>query len=257
MKENEPEIKAEVKAISLNEQGQLLPADHNQLKSVVKTIAEGGGFPKRFDTLPKQIAAYSLGRALMKERWQLAINNIAEIQGQMMIYGELPRALAESTKEVKEFKVFVIDKDYKEICPANKNLDKEPYAGVCRVQRMGRELKEYSYTITEAEKAGQYPPMKAEWKDNKRTGKMILNTDSPWIKFTKIMLMRKSQAMAIKFEFPDALAGACVAEYDTDELPDYVPVKDVTNTSIDKAAILNKKFDIPPKAVAPPPETQQ
>jgi len=245
----EPKI-IEAKSISLNESGQLQPSDHNQLKAVVKTIAEGGGFPKRFDTLPKQIAAYNLSRALMGDRWQMALNNIADIQGQMTIYGEMPRALAENTREVKEFKIYAIDKDYKEICTTNRNLDSEVYAGVCEVQRIGRDKKEFTYSIDEAKKAGQYPPMKAEWVNNKRTGNMIQNEDSPWSKFTKIMLLRKAQAMAVKFEFPDALAGAPIAEYDTDELPDYMPVKDVTPT-VDKAALINEKFNQPSPSAAP------
>src|SRR5690606_40591091 len=112
MSETEPveEVKTETKtverkSIQLSDDGQLLPADHQQLKAVLSTIAEGGGFPKRFDTLPKQIAAYNLARALMSDRWQMALNNIAAIQGQMMIYGELPRSLAEQTKEVSVFRV--------------------------------------------------------------------------------------------------------------------------------------------------------
>lgn len=237
-KADSPDVKqVERKAIALSDDGQLLPTDHVQLKSVLTTIADGGGFPKRFDTLPKQIAAYNLARALMKDRWQMALNNIAAIQGQMMIYGELPRSLAEQTKEVEEFRVYVIDKNYVEICTENKNLNEVPYAGVCEVKRKGRTKNQYTYTMDEARKAGQYPPMKYDYKTQKSTP----NPDSPWEKFTKIMLIRKAQALGVKFEFPDALAGAPIAEYESDVLPDYIPVKDVGPT-VDKAALINEKF---------------
>ena len=144
-------------------EGSLAPSNQSELVRIVSQIAKGGGFPERFDTLEKQIAAYNLAHSLMREKWQIALNNIAIIKGSMMIYGELPSALAEQTKEVQEKKLFCIDSDYKEICIQNKNLDKFPYAGVCIIQRKGREKKEFTYTIGEAEKAGQYPPMKPEY----------------------------------------------------------------------------------------------
>ena len=221
--------------------GKIQPTTHHELNYILQEIADGGGMPKRFETAAQQLAAYNLARALMGDRWQMAVNHIAPIHGQMMIYGELPRTLAEVTGQVKEFKVYAIDKEYKEICLANKNLHEDVYAGVCEVQRQGRMMKQYSYTLEEARKAGQYPPMKPEWVNKQRTGKMLPNDDSPWSKYTKIMLMRKAQAIGVKFEFPDALAGAPIAEYDADELPDYVPVKDVTPRD-DKAKLINEKF---------------
>lgn len=242
--DQKPEVK-ESKAIVLDEHGQLLPTDHQQLKAILKTIAEGGGLPSRFDTLPKQIAAYNLARALMADRWQLAVNNIASIHGQMTIYGELPRTLAEETKEVSEFHVYVIDKNYKRICLENENLDEAPFAGVCEVQRGQRMKNQFTYTLKEAEKAGQYPPTR--W--DRKTDKRVVNEDSPWLKYTKVMLMRKAQALGVKFTFPEALAGAKIAEYDFDELPDYVPVKDVT--PVDKAKLVNEKFTNSPQVSAP------
>jgi hypothetical protein len=220
--------------------GELVPKTGTELTAMVNKIAEGGGFPERFKTPAARMAAYNLAHSLMGGKWQLALNNIASIHGQMTVFGELPGALAEQTKEVEEKEVYCIDEKFERICVEKKNLDAPPYAGVCKIKRKGRGLKEFTYTIEEARKAGQYPSMKAEWKDNKRTGKMIENPDSPWMKYTKVMLMRKAMNLAVKFEFADAMVGTPVAEYDYDEAPD---LKDVTTSMGDEtAARLNQAY---------------
>lgn len=207
----------------------MAPRTATELTSMLAYIAKGGAFPSRFKTGEERLAAYSLANQLMKERWQLALNNIANIKGQMTIFGELPGAVAEQTKEVSEKLVFVIDSEYNEICMKNRNFNATPYAGVCIIQRKDREKKEFYYTIDEAKAAGQYP---AKMKDGSP------NPDSPWMKHTKIMLMRKAMNQAIKFEFPDAMLGVPVAEYDYDLAPDLEP-RTVTESAADQ---LNKEY---------------
>lgn len=196
--------------------GALVPKNSSELHRTLASIAAGQGFPERFDTPEKRIAAYNLAHSLMGSKWQLALNHMANIKGQLTIYGELPGALAEATGEVVEKKVFALDKDAKVICMENGNLSAPAWAGVCRIKRKGRELKEFSYTMDEAIAAGQYPA-------KRRDGSII--QESPWMRHTKVMLMRKAQALAIKFEFPDAILGSTIAEYVFDEAPD---LKDVT-----------------------------
>ncbi len=227
--------------------GALTPSNSSELNRTIANIAKGGGFPTRFETSAQQIAAYNLAHSLMGGRWQLALNNIAIIKGQMAIYGELPGALAEQTKEVEEKEVFVLDVDYKRICVENKNLSAAPHVGVCLIKRKGRAKKEFTYTMDEATKAGQYPA-------TRRDGS--LNNDSPWMKFTKVMLMRKAMALAIKFEFADAMIGTPVCEYDFDVMPDNDgKIKDVTPMS-NKAELVNSGFG-PSKAAVVEETVQQ
>lgn len=199
--------------------GALVPKDSSELNRTLANIAQGGGFPDRFDTPQKRIAAYNLAQSLMGGKWQLALNNMANIKGQLSIYGELPGALAEQTGEVVEKEVYRINRDGLKISTENKNLDDEVYAGVCVIQRKGRGRKEFTYTIEEAKHAGQYPA-------KKRDGQ--INNDSPWMKWTGLMLMRKAMALAVKFEFPDAVMGVPIAEHDFHEAPDLM--KDVTES---------------------------
>lgn len=217
--------------------GSVVAKDAVQLGAFLTQIHKGGGFPERFDSREKRLAAYNLAHSLMGEQWQLALNHIAIIKGQMCIYGEFPGTLAERTGEVMEKEVYLLDSDYQRICVKNKNLNAPPFAAVCNIKRSNRVKKEFIYTLEDAEKAGQYPAMKYD----KKTSKRVTNDDSPWMKFTKIMLMRKAMALAIKFEFPDALVGVPIAEYDFDELPEARDVTPKQNDST-KADLLNSNF---------------
>lgn len=213
--------------------GALTPTNASELVRTIAQIAKGGGFPVRFENLEQQLAAYNLAHSLMGTRWQMAIAHIAIIKGTMSIYGELPGALAEQTKEVAEKDVFCIDSDYKKICLENRNITAKPWAGVCLIQRKGRSLKEFTYTIDEAIHAGQYPA-------KRRDGS--INNDSPWMKFIKVMLMRKAMALAIKMEFADALLGTPIAEYEYDQAPDLRDVSSKSETAVDPAKELNNIF---------------
>lgn len=230
---NEQPIKSKAAPVVVDH-GQFVPKNSEELGGVLSVIAKGGGFPECFDTPEKRIAAYNLANALMGSRWQLAINHMAPIKGKLTIYGELPGAIAEATGEVEEKKVFLIDEDHNRICVEHKNLDKPPYAGICQIRRKGRDTKEFAYTINQAKSAGQYPA-------KRRDGSV--NADSPWMRFTGVMLMRKAMALGLKMEFPDALLGVPVAEYDHDEAPDLVSVsstgeRDVSTISDE----VNKRF---------------
>ncbi len=232
------EVKVEKKTAApvVVEAGALVPTNALELGAILTQISTGGGFPTRFDSKEKRMAAYNLAHSLMRDQWQLALNHIAIIKGQMCIYGELPGTLAERTGEVQEKEVYTLNAEYKRISVENKNLNDTPFAAVCKIQRKGRAMKEFTYSLQEAKNAGQYPP-------TKRDGS--LNADSPWEKFFKVMLMRKAMGLAIKFEFPDALVGVPIAEYDYDEAPDLI---DVTPT-VDKAELLNNKFNPKPQPV--------
>ncbi len=213
------------------EGGAIVPRDNSELQRTLENHAKGGGFPDCFDTREKRMAAYNLANALMGAEWQLALNHMAFIKGKLSIWGEFPGTLAQRTGELKSKDLFLIDKDYNVISFANKNLQNEVWGAICRLHRKGHEKPvEFFYTLDEAVKAGQYPPKKRDGSPNH---------DSPWLKHFKTMLLRKAQAAAVKFMFPEALVGVPIAEYDFDAAPDLV--KDVT-PKVDKASLLNNNF---------------
>lgn len=194
-------------SITVDQKTQALVArDNSELVRIIRIMMRGMAFPKTLDTEDKVIAAWQIASSL-KIPPAIAIQNIAIINGSACIWGQLPKALAETTGELQEFKLLRIDKDQKIISLENGNLDKPVWGAVLQIQRKGRSINEYAFTMDDAKKAGL----------DKKPG--------PWTQYTATMLCRRVVAQGIKFEFPDALMGVSVAEYDINDAPD---LKDVT-----------------------------
>ena len=200
----------EVKApttIAIDSKSQMLIArDNFELMRMIRIFMKGVAFPKSLDTEEKIIAAWQVAASL-KIPPMIAMQNMAVINGSVAIWGQLPKALAEATGELEKFRLFYIDKEHNEISLANKNLNVDPWAAVVQMARKGRATNEYFFSTDDAQKAG------------------LLNKSGPWKDYRKVMLARRAMGQAIKFEFPDALMGISIAEYDHHEAPD---LKDVT-----------------------------
>lgn len=185
---------------------QMVARDNSELMRMIQTMMKGQAFPKTLDTPEKVIAAWQVAASL-KLPPAVAIQNLAVIHGSVCMWGQLPKALAEGTGKIEDFELILIDKDHNAIKLENKNLDAEVWGAVCRIKRKGRTKNEYVFTQKDAAAAG------------------LLNKTGPWKDYRKIMLSRRAIAHAIKFEFPDAVMGVGIAEYDHNEAPD---LKDVT-----------------------------
>jgi len=207
VKAAEPENKLAPLGIDKKTQ-QLVVEDGDQLMRQINLLWQGKAFPATMDTPAKCVAAWNLAASFGNVSPQRAMSRMMYIGGQLSIWGELPKALAEATKELKKFELFVIDADYKKICMENKNLISDPFAAICRIMRNDRSLNEYHFTMQDASVAG-----------------LLTKKGDIWKKFTKVMLMWRAQGQALKYEFGDALMGAEIAETRFDEYPG---LKDVT-----------------------------
>ncbi len=203
----------------------MVPGDSKELRYYLQKIGSGGGFPSIFDSDEKKLAAYNLARALLGDRWQLALNHMAFIEGKLSIYGELPGDAVMRTGQLQNKKVWLIDKDYKEISVANKNLDIEPWGAVMEIQRRGHDKNTFHFTVEDARKLGKYPEA---------------NKGKPWAKAIGTMLLRRVQSFGYKFTFPEAFVGVPIAEYDFDVAPDLENLKEVGPGAA--AAKFNAKF---------------
>jgi hypothetical protein len=187
--------------ITVNENQGLVAKDNSELLRMIQVMMKGQAFPRTLDTEAKVIAAWQVAASL-KIPPAVAIQNLAIVNGSICMWGQLPKALAEATGELEEFKIVVIDETQTPICLENKNLNAEPWGAVCTIKRKNRDRNEYAFTISDMKKAGL----------DKKQG--------PWRDYTKIMLMRRAIGTAIKFEFPDAVMGVPIAEYDFHQAPD-------------------------------------
>lgn len=211
--------KETAKAIAIDPKTQLMIArDNGELFRMITVMMKGMAVPKSLDTPEKVIAAWQVAASLRLPP-AIAIQNLAVIHGSVSLWGQLPKALAEATGELEDFKLLLIDEKQNIISLANKNLNAEVWGAVCQIKRKGRSENEYTFTLEDAKTAN------------------LLGKDGTWQTYRKIMLSRRAVAQAIKFEFPDALMGVPVAEYDFHQAPD---LKDVTPANSEAQTIADK-----------------
>lgn len=136
-----------------------------------------------------------------------AMNQMAFIKGKLTQFGSLVTGIAETHPAFGEKEEFWIDSEGNRICSDNKNLTARSFAAVCRVKPKTTTVwSEYTFTMNDADQAGLYPPTKWNYVDRQRVGK-IPDEDSPWLKYTKDMLMHKARARALNANYASVLNG--------------------------------------------------
>lgn len=210
-----------VQAMTISQTGEIVAKDTTELMRQIKMLMKGQAFPKSLDTPEKAISAWNLACSFKSVSPQRAVANMMCVHGVISLWGELPRALAESTGEIEDFEIFTVDETQTKMSLENMNLNKEPWAAVCAIKRKGRSKNFYHFTIEDAKKAG-------------------LDKKDVWKNYRGIMLKRRAQSEALRFEFADALHGANIAEYDQNYFPE---IKDVSpEVTGDTAKVLNNLF---------------
>lgn len=211
-KNKEEKGKQLLEAIPINKDGTLALRDNGDLLRYCKVMVAGNGVPSRFDTPEKLFAALMLTRSLKLP--DVAVRQVADIKGTPSIFGDLPLALVQRSGKMLKFEEYWFDKKYQIISFKNKNLDAEVWGAVCIVQRDGdEETKDFSFTMDDAKAAKLYPPKDRHGNDA---------FDSPWYKYTKMMLRYRARSIAFKSVFADIISGVAILEYDGDgtALPD-------------------------------------
>lgn len=197
-----------------------------QLEIVPKKLKESGG---------KIAAAAALMFCKQFNLPLKAMNEMGWIEGCLTVYGSLYWALAERHPEFGEYDMYWIDKEYNKLSADNKNLHNKVWAAVLKIKKKNSDVwNEYFFTMDEAEKAELYPPMKNEWVNNQKTGKKIPNTQSPWYKYEKDMLMHKVKKRGLDANYASALNG-CVYHEDAKEFLE--KEKDVTPLDLNKKSL--------------------
>lgn len=199
-----PKVKSGL--IAVDQKSQMIVArDNSELVRMIQLFMKGTAFPKTIDTEAKVVAAWQIAASLGLPP-MVTMQNLAFIHGAVSMWGQLPKALAERTGQLSDFKLILFDSSQKVICLEEKNLGSEVWGAVVQIQRSKRSRNEYSFTEPEAQKAG------------------LLTKSGPWTQYRKIMYARRAMGHAVKFEFADALMGVPVAEYDFHQAPDLMDV---------------------------------
>jgi hypothetical protein len=216
-KKTEPDKTAVPSLIEVNEKGLIVAKNNSELLRYCGALISSEMVPKQFNTPQKLFGALAFVRALGLS--DVSIRQTAVVHGVPQIYGDLPLALAQSSKELTYIKEQYFDKDYNVICFENKNLHLEAYGAVCFLSRNKNEPQSFSYTLDDARKSDLYPAK---------------NSSMPWSKYTKAMLRYKARALGIKSLFADKMNGVSISEWDSEvtnpeEFKDVTPEKELAN----------------------------
>lgn len=214
--------------VEVNEEGFLKAKDLEGQYRIAQLMISSAMVPKGYDNPMKVVIGMQYAIELGLRPMQ-GLRNIAIINGQPSIWGELPLALANRTGELESIKEFLVDREYNMICLSNKNLHVEPYAAVCLLKRKGKPECEAYFSMDDARKAGLL--------DRKNT--------TPWDTYPRVMMARRARSQALKTLFADALSQVTIAEYDFNYLPDGPEHRDVTHKGevVENAAdVLNNIF---------------
>lgn len=217
--------------IDVSDKGALLPKTHEEVWRIASMLIKGGGVPRWYVKPIQVVSAWNLAASLGLPP-QPSLKNIAVIEGTPSLFGDLPKALVDRSGLCEKFDAYVIDKDYKKISIENKNLGEPIFAAICFIKRKGHDTtNEYFFTVEEAKKANL-------WEKKSSKG-----NPTAWVLHTKTMMLRRVIGMAIKFEFPDLITGASIAEYDYGKAPDIEEVDVTPEVETDnQVTSLNQKY---------------
>ena len=227
-----PPLKAETKevVIRVGDSGNFEFDNQIELSRAAQLAIDLSLVPQKLiDAGGKKAAAAALVMCKQFGLPMKAMNEMGWIEGNLTVYGSLYWALCERHPEYGEHEMFWLDKDQNRICSDNKNLNAEVWAAVIKVKKKGATIwNEYFFTLDEAKTAELYPPMKNEWVNKQKTGKKIENTNSPWWKYIKDMLMHKVKKRMGDANYSSALNGVIYHEDALEHLTGGDDPKDVT-----------------------------
>ncbi|MGV8130666.1 MAG: hypothetical protein ACP5N7_01025 [Candidatus Pacearchaeota archaeon] len=185
--------------ISISENGDIQARTLTELYRVSNMLCRSGILPKAYDTPEKVATAITLARELGLMPLS-ALKNIAVINGSPSIWGELPLGIIRNSGLLEKINEFCIDKDYKQICFENKNIEAEIFAAICIIKRKNEDERSFHYSQDDVAK---HPNC----------------NNQVWKSYKSIMMKRRARAIALKDVFGDLLGGVSIAEYDHDTIP--------------------------------------
>ena len=230
-KEKKEEIavqeKSVMQSIETDKNGMIKATDMNQQWVLAQAYAKSGLLPKHFDTPQKVMTAMQFCAELGLKPIT-GMRQIYIVNGSPSLWGDLPLAVCNNSKELEDHEEFLYDHEYNKISFENKNLhlDISLVAGaVCRVKRKGRSYVEKIFTVVDAQKANL---LDAKFGSEKKT----------WREYPKQMLIYRARTAALKAAFPDMLSGVNISEYD-----DYAE-SEIIDVSPEKEALLADLGDV-------------
>ena len=197
--------------VKVDKDGSLAFTNHIELRHCASILYKTSAAPKNLREAGIEAIASALLLCKQFNLPQKAIAQMAYVNGSLTCYGSLVTALAEKHPNYGEKKEFFVDSKCEVICLKNKNLFNPVFAAVVQIKRKdSSDFTEYFFSMDDAKKSGLLSS------STKAT--------SPWLKYTKDMLMHKARARALRSEYASALEGIYYHEDYKESL-----VRDVSN----------------------------
>lgn len=187
-------------SIRADEKGVLVGSTIEEQFRLATAYYKSRMLPAHYDSPEKVLTAMQLCFELGLKPLT-GMRQIAVINGVPCLYGDLPLAVVRASGKLERIKEFFIDKEYKEVCRRNKNLEAEVIGAVCILKRFGKPEEEKVYTVADAKQA-------------KLWGTKV------WAVHPKRMLQMRVRNWNLKDNFSDILNGVGIAEYDFNVSPE-------------------------------------
>lgn len=187
--------------VTADDRGRLIGRTMEEQIRVANMLIQGGTLPAAFNSVAKVMTGMQFAIELGLNPIT-ALRQMCFVHGAITIYGDQPLSLVEAKGLIAEHEEWLIDAEYKRICLENQNFGVTPWAAVCRTKRKGRSTwNETYFTFDQAQAAG-------------------LTRNPCWSKYRGDMLMYRARGRNLKSNFPDALGGIAISEFDFNEMPD-------------------------------------
>lgn len=182
------EKEAKLPEIQLSEEGALKPKDITQLRAMCSLYKQSTALAPELKNNATLLMALQIS-VTMKVNPVVILNGLMVINNRFRFHSALPSNLCMKSGKLESIKTFCIDKEYKEISLANKNLLEAPIAGVCHTLRAGDDTEmETFFTIEDAKNAG-------------------LMGRTTYKGYLKQMLMARARSANLEYYYADVLGG--------------------------------------------------
>ena len=215
--------------LKTDEKGMVITNNLEEQRAHAEVLISSGMLPKAYTKSSQVVVALQYAAELGLPRGVVSLRQIAVINGNPSIYGDLPMSIVYKSGLLESIEEYHFDGNCKRICLANKNINIPAFGHVTRVKRKGDiEFHESIFTMDDAKKA---------------------NLGNVWHKFPKDMLKYRSRTRALKDRFPDILNGVSVAEYDYHVMPDVDSGKMTVDYNAPDESGLNERFEEMPNGI--------
>ena len=187
--------------VHMSSDGRWVMRSEQDERAIIGRLQSAGVIPKTLQSYDQISVAMQALRSMNLNPY-VAISQVGFVNGALILYKDLPLALARRRGDLEHFEeyAYIVDEDgsHKQLSFANGNTHMTPFGCVCFVKRRGFGMTEAFYTVPMAKKAG------------------LWNKKGPWTVAPRDMLMRKARNRALAAAYADVFN--CAGEND-DEVP--------------------------------------